>query len=105
MTIIHPEPNSRLHALIAEYDRAKLMADEATERLTSLKDGIKAELSQAAPGDPSVVCACACLRAPLRLVASHSRRLDTKTLKAEIPEIYNKYTVESTVWKLLTVTL
>jgi len=100
MTTIEPTPDTRLHQLAAAYDAAKATADEATERLNEIKDGIKAELVAAAPGEKSVLLKSADLHTPLRLSASVQWRLDSKSLRADLPETYVKYAKQTTIWSL-----
>jgi hypothetical protein len=97
---ISPEPDTRLDQLAAEYAALKPLADEYAARLESIKDGIKAELAAAAPGATKVLLACIYLEKPLQLVARTSWRVDMKKLKAEQPETYVRYAVQSTSWSL-----
>jgi len=94
------EPGSRLADLLALYDQVKAQADEATARLETVKNGIKAELSAAAPGAPQVEVAHETLAAPLRLSYVESWRVDTKALKANDPETYVRWAVKSGKWEL-----
>lgn len=98
--MIQPEPDSRLEQLAAEYWALKPLADEYAERLETIKNGLKAEMAAAAPGQSEVLLSCQYLPSPLRLTARSSWRLDTKALKSEAPELYVKYARRSTSWRL-----
>jgi hypothetical protein len=97
---VRAEPASRLEALAAAYADAKPVADAATARLKEITDAIKVELATAAPDAPRVDLLSAVLDAPLRLQAKTGWRLDTKRLKAEAPETYVRYAVQTTTWEL-----
>lgn len=97
---IKPEPDTRLDQLAAEYAALKPLAEEYAQRLESIKDGIKAELASAAPGATKVLLTCSYLEKPLQLSARTSWRVDMKRLKAEQPETYVRYAVQSTSWSL-----
>lgn len=96
-----PEPNSRLEQLLAQYDVAKAESAKAGEALKAITDGIKAELAAIAPeGETDVRVDSPDLAAPLRLTARTSWRVDAKKLKAEAPETYVRFAVQSTAWEL-----
>lgn len=97
---IRAATGSRLEALAAAYAEAKPAADAAAERLQEIKDAIKVELTNAAPGETRVDLASAVLDKPLALRAKTSWRLDTKRFKAEEPVTYVKYAYRSTSWEL-----
>lgn len=95
----HPE--SRLEALLAQYDLAKAEAEKAAESLKAITDGIKAELAAAAPeGETDIRVDSPDLAQPLRLSAVTSWRVDATKLKAEAPETYVRYAKQSTAWRL-----
>lgn len=98
--VIQAEPQGRLEALAAAYAEAKPAAEAAEAYLKQITDAIKVELANAAPGALKVDLASPVLAAPLRLQARTSWRLDTKRLKAEAPETYVQYAVQSTAWEL-----
>lgn len=99
--IIRPEPGSRLHELIAEYDNAKAAAAQAEERFTLIKDGIKAELSAVAPAtETTILVTSDQLTRSLRLSASESWRLDARALKKDDPSLYVRYAKKSVTWVL-----
>lgn len=98
--VVAPEGDSRLEQLAAQYDELKAAADEAAKAFDAVKDGIKAELSQLAPGESDVVLTSALLDAPLRMSQRVSWGLNTKALKAEQPELYVKYATQRTSWRL-----
>jgi hypothetical protein len=97
------EKFARLQQLAAEYAVVKPTADEWKARLESIVGAIKLELTQAAPGATRVDLRSAALERPLRLQAKTQWRLDMKKLKAEAPEVYVRYAVQSTFWELRTV--
>lgn len=98
--VVRAEPESRLEALAAAYAQAKPAADAADAHLKSITDAIKLELSNAAPGALKVDLSSPDLPTPLRLQAKTGWRLDTKRLKAEAPETYVQYAVQTTAWEL-----
>lgn len=98
--VVQPAANSRLDALAAMYRTAKEEADIAAERLKTVTDSIKAELAAAAPGALKVDLVSPSLPEPLRLQAKTGWRLDTKKLKAEEPQTYVRFAVQSTTWEL-----
>lgn len=97
---IRPVPNSRLEQLLAQYEQAKAAADEAGKTLKAITDGIKLELTNAAPGATSIDVTGELLTRPLRLHAKESWRVDAKKLKAEDPATYVRYATKSVVWEL-----
>lgn len=97
---VRPAEGSRLQQLVALYPQVKAEADAAKERLETVKEAIKVELQQAAPGEPKVDLIADTLDRPLRLTWREQWRVDAKRLKAEAPEVYVKYAVRSTYWEL-----
>lgn len=97
---IQAAAGSRLEALAAAYAQAKPAADAAAARLDDIKNAIKVELTNAAPGETWVDLASAVLDKPLALRAKTSWRLDTKRFKAEEPATYVRYAYQSTAWEL-----
>lgn len=96
-SVVQPEPDSRLSALLAEYEQAKPAADEAEKRLKTITDAIKAELTAAAPGATEIDVAG---HVPVHLSGREEWRLDTKALKAEDPQTYVRFARKSTKWVL-----
>lgn len=93
------EGGSRLEQLHAAYPAAKAAADEAAARLKAVTDGIKLELTQAAPDARKVELAG--IEGPtLRLTYTETWRLDSKKLKAENPETYVRYATKGGSWTL-----
>jgi hypothetical protein len=95
---------SRLEQLAAEYAIAKPAADEAKARLEMITDAIKVELCNAAPGLDRIDFTAPDLEIPLRLKRVSSWRLDSKLLKAELPEMYVRYAKKAVYWDLRAVT-
>lgn len=95
-----PEKDSRLDQLCAEYTRLRPVVDEKSERLKTVTDGIKAELSAARPGETRVTLVSDRLDSPLKLTAKQSMRLDTKLLKSDEPYLYAKYSKKTISWEL-----
>jgi hypothetical protein len=91
---------SRLEGLLANYAQLKPQADEAGTRLKAVTDAIKVELQNAAPTAQKVDVDHPMLTQPLRLSYVESWRLDTKTLKAEKPEVYVAYATKGGKWEL-----
>lgn len=98
--LVSPTPDSRLDQLAAEYAALKPLADEYAERLKTITDGIKTELTTAAPGSTSVVLNSTYLAKPLRLAAVTSMRFDSTRLKKEHPEVWSMFAKPSTSWRL-----
>lgn len=101
--VVQPEADSRLEALVAQYDQAYAASKAATDALKTITDGIKAELAKAAPDQTSIDLTSPLLAKPLRMSAVTSWRIDAKKLKAEQPALYVTYAVQSTAWKLAAV--
>lgn len=97
--------NERLNELLAAYDDAADAADAAKARLGELTQQIKAELTAGATradGTPyeRYVLMGAQLAKPLKLSWVVTNRLDTKALKAEMPEVAAAYSRASGTWRL-----
>jgi hypothetical protein len=103
-TTIDAESGSRLEQLSEAYAAAKPAFEEAKERLDTITDAIKLELTMAAPGSHKVDLTCPALASPLRLSARTSWRVDAKALKAHDPETYVRYAKQVTYWELRAVT-
>lgn len=99
-TTVTPPPDSRLDQLAAEYAALKPLADEYAERLKTITDGIKAELTTAAPGATSIVLSSSYLSRPLRLQAVTRMQFDSTRLKKEHPEVWQLFAKASTSWRL-----
>lgn len=99
-TVVKPQPDSRLDQLAAEYAALKPLADEYAARLKAITDGLKRELTTAAPGQTEVLLTSSYLVAPLQLQAVTKWALDTKALKAKDPETYVRWARQSTSWTL-----
>ncbi|MEU1810976.1 hypothetical protein [Micromonospora aurantiaca (nom. illeg.)] len=97
---IEVKPGSRLDDLLATYAELKPAADEAAARLKTVTDAIKAELTEAAPGEQRIDVAHEALTQPLRLSYVERWSLDTKTLKAEEPETYVRFARKGGSWQL-----
>lgn len=95
--------NNRLTQLAAQYDAAHAARAAAEKRLKEITDGIKAELTLAAPGADDVRLDTPDLAKPLRLSLSYRNSVDTAKLKAELPEVYAAFSKASPVWTLTTV--
>lgn len=101
--VVAAESGGRLEQLAEAYAVAKPAADAAAAHLEMLTDAIKLELTMAAPGAEQVDFTAPALEVPLRLSARTSWRLDTKRLKAEVPEVYVRYAKQSSYWDLRSV--
>jgi hypothetical protein len=97
---VRPEPDTRLDQLAAEYAALAPLAKEYNDRLNEIKDGIKAELANAAPGATKVLLTSSYLEKPLQLSARSEWRLDSKRLKAEHPATWVEYAKQTTSWRL-----
>lgn len=96
---IVPRGDSKLAQLHAMYAGAKANADAAAEELKTITTAIKAELAQAAPGQPKVDLIGQGLP-PLGLRHVETWRVDTRKLKAQDPETYVRYAKKSESWAL-----
>jgi hypothetical protein len=99
-TNVKVAPGSRLEDLLATYAHLKPQADELADRLKSVTDAIKAELTAAAPEALKIDVAHEALAAPLRLSYVESWTLDSKRLKAEQPALYVTYARKGGKWEL-----
>jgi predicted phage-related endonuclease len=97
---VQAEPGSRLEALLAQYDDLRAKSEEAAARFDALTAAIKNELAMAAPGHAAVETDSPDLRMRLRLVQVESRRIDSKRLQAEAPDVYERFVKKSTAWQL-----
>lgn len=97
---VHPEPNTRLDQLAAEYASLAPLAKEYSDRLEAIKEGIKAELANAAPGATKVRLTSSYLAKPLQLVARSEWRIDSKRLKTEDPVTWVKFAKQLSYWRL-----
>lgn len=99
-SVIRPDKDSRLEQLCAQYDDAKIKAEESKERLEAIKNEIKSELALRAPGQHKIDLECQYLRKPLRMVATFVNRFDSKQFKTDHPEMYPQYVKQSAHWRL-----
>lgn len=98
--VVRPEPGSRLESLADQYERLKDRVDADSSELEETTKAIKAELAAAAPGKTNVILESALLSLPLRMLGYVSRRMNTKALKRDYPQVWADYSSESTTWKL-----
>lgn len=96
---VTPAADSKLEQLHAVYAQRKAEADAATKALKEVTDGIKAELTAAAPDQPKVALSSA-YGPPLQLTWVESWRVDATKLKAERPDIYVLFAKQSGTWQL-----
>lgn len=82
--------NNELKSMIKELKEYKLLKEEAEARIAELENALKDEM-RAADTDKMTVD-----EYKLTLTLVTTQRLDGKALKAESPEIYDKYAREST---------
>lgn len=97
--LVTPKANSRLEQLHALYADAKAAADDADEKLKAITDGIKAELTRAAPEQPRIELTGQA-GPPLRLSYSETWRFDSRRFKSEDPATYVRYAKKSGSWTL-----
>jgi hypothetical protein len=97
---IRPEPGSRLEQLADRYERLTARATESAEELDEVVNGLKAELAAAAPGKTNILLDSPLLSIPLRMLGVVSRRMNTKALRKDYPQVYADYSSESTSWRL-----
>jgi hypothetical protein len=92
--------DTRLAQLQAAYLDAKADADDAAKKLKAITDGIKLELSQAAPDETRIELAAQGDAPGLRLAYSERWTLDSKRMKSEDPETYVRYARKGGAWTL-----
>ena len=97
---IQPEAGTRLAVLHAAYFDAKAKADSATKALKAVTDGLKLELTQAAPEGEAKIRLGGNAGPPLALTWVVSKRLDTKRIQAELPAVAEQYVTVSGSWQL-----
>lgn len=98
-TRVQAEPGTRLEQLHAAYPAAKSAADAAAAALKAITDGIKLELTQAAPEARRIALGGDAGPA-LQLTYAESWRVDAKKLKAEDPLTYVRFATKSGSWTL-----
>lgn len=98
--IVQPEQGTRLEQLHAAYADAKARADDAAAALKAITDGLKVELTNAAPEGTPVVELRGTDGPSLRVTWTTSWRLDSKRLKADDPETWVRYAKQSGTWVL-----
>lgn len=97
---VEPPAESRLAQLHAQYADAKAAADAASERLKAITDGIKAELSTAAPEGSERIDLRGSFGPALRLAYSERVTFDSRKLKTDNPELYVRYAKFGGAWSL-----
>lgn len=97
--LVQATPDSKLAHLHAAYDQAKAAHDEAKARLDAIKDGIKLELTSAAP-EGTAQFELHGPGTPLSLSWQVSRRFDTKRFAREQPAVYDSYRTPQGSWVL-----
>lgn len=93
-------PGSILEDLLAQENAAEAAQKEAADRLKSLRDRIKAELTQAHPEVGKFDIAGTPHRPAKTLRWVDTVRLDTRRLKAEQPRVYVQYAEFGGRWEL-----
>ena len=99
-TAVTPRKNSKLEQLHALYPEAKAKAEAAAAELKAITDGLKVELTKAAPEGADRIELTGEHGPTLRLTYIKSWRVDAKKLKAEDPETYVRYAVQGGTWQL-----
>lgn len=97
---VEPERDSRLEQLLAQYDAVKSAAEEAKKRFEDLKAEIKNELSFAAPGQQKVRVESTYLNQSLQMICRGAWKLDSRSLKAEEPDVWVRYAERKFTWYL-----
>lgn len=82
--------NSELHAKVKELKEYKQLKEEAEARIAELENAIKSEMKAADTDKMNVG------EYKLSLTVVTTQRVDSKKLKEDSPEIYDKYSKEST---------
>ena len=82
--------NNEMKSMIKELKEYKLLKEEAEARIAELENALKAEM-KAAETDKMTID-----EYKLSLTKITTQRIDSKTLKEELPDIYNRYSKSST---------
>jgi hypothetical protein len=98
--VVQVEPGSRLEALLAQQVDAKAAADEAENRMASIKAGIAAELTEQHPGTGAFDIPGGPGRPALTLRYTAPRMFSQKEFKADQPALYEQYRRPSPRWTL-----
>lgn len=85
---------NELHAIVKELKEYKLLKEEAEARIAELETIIKTEM-RTQDTDKMIVGEYKCSLATIT-----SNRVDSKTLKDELPDIYTKYSKASSYERL-----
>lgn len=94
-----PQVGTRLRGLHELYAEKKAAADQAAKELKAVVDGIKNELTAAAPDQPKVDLLGEGLP-PIGLRLVTSQRFDTRAFKRADPATYAAYCKPSQTWSL-----
>ncbi len=97
---ISPEEGSRLAILHAAYFEAKANADSATRDLKAITDGLKLELTQAAPEGEAKIRLGGNAGPPLALTWVVTKRFNTNGFRASHEALYQQYLAPSGAWQL-----
>jgi predicted phage-related endonuclease len=82
--------NEKLHELVIQYKQYKALVDEAQEMVDTIADELKAILTAQDTEEMTVDVF------KVRYKSVTSTRLDTTTLKKELPEIAERYSKQTT---------
>ena len=97
---VKAEPNSRLESALALYAQFKAQADELETRLDSLKAIISTELLAAAPEGSTRIATDAAGGLAYNYSWVPRVDLDTKRMKEEAPDVYERFARKGGRWEL-----
>jgi hypothetical protein len=96
--VVRPEEGSRLDALAAEYATLQPQVEALSERLKTVTDSLKAELS--ASGNRAVLLSSPHLPCLLKCSLREEWRIDSKRLKSEHPATWVAFAKRVRSWRL-----
>lgn len=98
--VVAAAPDSRLEQLLALYSQYKPLADDYAQKLKAVTDGIKVELTLAAPGHNKVKVDSPELERPLQLTAVEKTYVDSKRMRIEDPALFKAWSKVTVTWEL-----
>jgi len=99
LAVVPADQGSRLEQLIAERAQLAPAVKAGKERLDEVNAAIKGELTRARPDADEIIAAAPGLPA-LRLYPKPTTNLDSKRLRADLPQVYEAYARRGTSWTL-----
>lgn len=98
--LVTAAPDTELAQLVAEYDRLDVEVKAKTAELDDIKARLKVKLQELKPGETEVLLSAPGLVKPLRMYWQEKWTLDSKRLKAQIPEVWVRFAKQGGSWYL-----